>query len=701
MRSLPRWLPVILVVAPLAWLLPLTIHPADVAFQPGSQFTDLAVTHWPNALFIHQALREWHTLPLWNPYSLAGTPFAANPLSGLWYPPLWLAALFPVPLAFNLLLALHLAWAGLGAYFLAREEGLGQLAALAAGLVIGGLPKLIAHVAAGHVSLVMAIAWTGWLLALTGRAADRRRVRDTAAAGMILGLIILIDPRWALPAALMAAAYGLRRGGRSLITWRGLALVALGAIFAAGLSAGLTLPLMEYAGLSSRGGLLAEETLALSLPPVCLLGFFIPQPGSNAEVTVYVGLVVFALAVVGLAARHGRSFWACTFIFAVLAALGGHTPLYPALVRILPGLSLLRVPARFMLVAGFALAMLAARGVEMLLEHGERYERRQLRLLAAALTAAGAVGLGLQLTLHLPAMLLRTSIMTALVGAILALRSAPRLGRAWLAAAALAAVAFDLALYDATLIEARPAEQVTAHGESAAREVARDETLFRVYSPSYSVPQPAAILNGLQLADGVDPLQLSSTVERVLRAGGLRAQGYSVTLPPFATGDPAHDNLAARPSAELLGQLNVAYVVAEFPLQAEGLRAIGRADQAYIYYNERAQPRAWVAASLETWDASVEGHAAHVVRYTANTIEVSAEGPGLLVLSEASYPGWRTMVDGQSVDLLTAGGWFRAVELGPGAHEVRLSFVPASLIAGALASLLTLIAFIGVRRWDA
>jgi len=547
----------------------------------------------------------------------------------------------------------------------------------------------------------MAVAWTGWLLALTGRAADRRRVRDAAAAGMILGLIILIDPRWALPAALMAAGYGLWRGGRSLITWRGLALVALGAIFAAGLSAGLTLPLMEYAGLSSRAALLAEEMLALSLPPDYLLGFFIPQPGSNAELTVYVGLVVFALAVVGIAARHGRLFWASTFVFAVLAALGGHTPLYPALVRILPGLSLLRVPSRFMLVAGFALAMLAARGVEMLLEHGERYDHRRLRLTAAALTAAGAVGLGLQLALHLPAMLLRTSIMTALVGAILALRSAPRLGRAWLAAAALAAMAFDLALYDATLIEARPAEQVTAHGESAAREVARDETLFRVYSPSYSLPQPAAILSGLQLADGVDPLQLLSTVERVLRAGGLRAQGYSVTLPPFATGDPAHDNLPALPSAELLGQLNVAYVVAEFPLQAEGLRAIGRADQAYIYYNESAQPRAWVAASLETWDTPVEGHAARVVRYTANTIEVSAEGPGLLVLSEASYPGWRTMVDGQSVDLLTAGGWFRAVELGPGAHEVRLSFAPASLIAGALATVLTLIAFIGVRRWAA
>jgi hypothetical protein len=32
---------------------------------------------------------------------------------------------------------------------------------------------------------------------------------------------------------------------------------------------------------------------------------------------------------------------------------------------------------------------------------------------------------------------------------------------------------------------------------------------------------------------------------------------------------------------------------------------------------------------------------------------------------------------------------------------VRLSFVPASLIAGAVATLLALIAFMGVRRWAA
>jgi hypothetical protein len=157
MKNLARWLPAILLLVPLAWLAPLALHPTAVAFQPGSEFSDLAITHWPNALFINQTLRAWHALPLWNPNILAGTPFAADPLSGLWYPPLWLAALFPVPLTFNILLALHLGWAGLGAYRLTREHGLGVSASLVAGLAFGGMPKLVAR----HRQGVSQVPWPG------------------------------------------------------------------------------------------------------------------------------------------------------------------------------------------------------------------------------------------------------------------------------------------------------------------------------------------------------------------------------------------------------------------------------------------------------------------------------------------------------------------------------------------------------------
>ncbi|HEX2980018.1 MAG TPA: hypothetical protein VHO48_07125, partial [Anaerolineaceae bacterium] len=54
-------------------------------FQPGSNYSDLLISHYPNALFLKQMLVEWRQLPLWSSTILSGAPFAANPLSGIWY----------------------------------------------------------------------------------------------------------------------------------------------------------------------------------------------------------------------------------------------------------------------------------------------------------------------------------------------------------------------------------------------------------------------------------------------------------------------------------------------------------------------------------------------------------------------------------------------------------------------------------------
>jgi uncharacterized membrane protein YfhO len=51
--------------------------------------------------------------------------------------------------------------------------------------------------------------------------------------------------------------------------------------------------------------------------------------------------------------------------------------------------------------------------------------------------------------------------------------------------------------------------------------------------------------------------------------------------------------------------------------------------------------------------------------------------------------------------MLTTGGWFRSIELQAGEHAVRFDFAPTGLIAGLVITLLTLGAFIGVRRWAA
>lgn len=75
----------------------------------------------PMYSFLGERLRSGD-IPMWNPYNFSGTPFAADPQSGWMY---FLAmALFPLELAAQALMLLHLLVAGLSLYALARTVGL-------------------------------------------------------------------------------------------------------------------------------------------------------------------------------------------------------------------------------------------------------------------------------------------------------------------------------------------------------------------------------------------------------------------------------------------------------------------------------------------------------------------------------------------------------------------------------------------------
>ena len=184
--------------AGIVWLIPLSGNPGGVLFWRGGEYSDLLISHLPNAAFIRQAWEAWRQVPLWNPMILSGTPFVSDPLAGLWYPPAWVAAIAPVPLTFNVLLWLHLAWSGLGTFRLVRRADVALPGALLSGLAFSGMPKLIGHAGLGHISLAFAVCWTPWVLdrawaaadALVAREAGRHRM--VALAGATAGLVFLL-----------------------------------------------------------------------------------------------------------------------------------------------------------------------------------------------------------------------------------------------------------------------------------------------------------------------------------------------------------------------------------------------------------------------------------------------------------------------------------------------------------------------------
>jgi uncharacterized membrane protein YfhO len=158
-------------------------------------------------------------------------------------------------------------------------------------------------------------------------------------------------------------------------------------------------------------------------------------------------------------------------------------------------------------------------------------------------------------------------------------------------------------------------------------------------------------------------------------------------VPPFSDVPEGKDMLLAHrdvvPDLQLLGLLSVRYVVAAYPMEAQGLVPVGERGEVYLYRNERALPRAFVVESedvLESSNLNVNG--ARIVEWTPNRIRLEVEGPGLLVLSEVYDPDWQVRVDERCADLVRVTGILRGVYLEDGQHRVTFAYWPSGLTLG-------------------
>ena len=83
------------------------------------------------------------------------------------------------------------------------------------------------------------------------------------------------------------------------------------------------------------------------------------------------------------------------------------------------------------------------------------------------------------------------------------------------------------------------------------------------------------------------------------------------------------------------------------------------------------------------------GGTAEIVTYAPERVVVRTQGEGgLLLLSDAHYPGWVATLDGAPTTLYAADGLFRGVFVPAGEHEVVFAFRPRSFSVGAAVSLL-------------
>ncbi|HWR65170.1 MAG TPA: YfhO family protein [Bellilinea sp.] len=685
-------------------LIPWLVQSGSFYYSVNSDYSDLTVSHLPNAIYLMESLRSSGEFPLWSNLILGGAPFAADPLAGVWYAPGWIAYVLPQPFGFNLTVLMHLLWGGLGMVWLLRRLGLRIEAAVFGGMAFELMPKLLAHTTAGHISLVYAVSWTPWLILAELYRQKRQQKRAAVLPGLVLGLIFLADPRWAAYAGIawliyslwQAASTRLDKSGRWSTAW--LPGAGLQLLVALGVCAVLWLPMLELTRQSTRANLAPADILTFSLPLSRLLGLLFPTLGGFAEWVVYPGAVLVLLAVMALSRKVVRQRAAVWLVLALLGLVISLGTLWPGAETIasLPLFNLLRVPSRAWFLTGMAVIILGAYGLDNLFEDDPAHTNKRNNLILAAVTALAVLStIGMAIMsgeVRTGAFWGAAAYLTGFVMLIL-IQKKP-LAQTWMTAALVALVVADLGGANLLGVNFRSKCEVNGEGANAALYLANQLGDFRVYSPSYSIPQHTAAQLGLELVDGVNPLQLKTTVEFLESATGVKTDTYSVTMPAFVTGDPGVDNKNARPDTELLGLINVKYIAAEFEIQHVQLKEVWQAGSTTVYENLDFKPRVWVqAAGAEPGEEILS--VGEITYQSANLMTVQVEGPGLVVLSMVDYPGWRLAVDGRPAEKLRIADVLIGTEIGEGQHEVKLIFTSPLLTLGQIISTLTWLLVLG------
>lgn len=341
-------------------------------------YGDLTLYFLPELDFLRGELRAGH-VPLWNPYVNCGQPFVGNPQTWILYPSTLLLLLFETARANALSTVLHVFWAGWGTLGFLRQQRLSAPAAAlgAVAFALGG--ALVSK--AQFPNMLQAMAWLPWLFWATEKLLTRRTLGSVAGLGLCVGLALLAAHAQVtlmqLYLLLGWVGFRLRSLPRSE-RLRPLGALAVAALLGLCLALAQLLPVVEYALASTRPHLSLGAANRFYLPWRELILLVAPNALGNPalatgwegkgnfwEPCCYIGLIPLILGLYfGIARRRATRFWLLAAALSLWLALGRYGGLYIVAFYVLPGVKQFHDPARWLYVTSFALAVLAAQGLE-------------------------------------------------------------------------------------------------------------------------------------------------------------------------------------------------------------------------------------------------------------------------------------------------------------------------------------------------
>lgn len=450
--------------------------------------------------------------------------------------------------------------------------------------------------------------------------------------------------------------------------------------------------------------------------------------------------------------RRRTVFWGAVAVLGMALALGQHSPVYRLLHEAVPLVRPFRYPEKFFLATAFALPLLAACGLQALLARrdGRTLLLGTLACTTGLLAVGWIAGAGQILLEGLcgaapeapacsrieegsalyTAALGRGALVAGGLLAVFALWRTGRLSSPVLAGLVLTVGAVDLLsahrsvnpsvgrdLYaertwlerqlddregPSLLYRYRATPHWTSMGDifrvQGAWELTNLYLMHEALGPNRGQlvrrPQQGG-LQGIELASEAELIDAGMAAKggqavRFLRATGVR---YQVDATGTVRRLPGLDSIAAHPELPLVlyrvpDPVPRAHLAGRYKVIPDRRGAFAAAlDSGFVLGEEVAldrDPGGPVSSSAAGRVLAAE-FGNDDLRFS-----VQADGPMLLVVNDRWYPGWRAYVDEGEVPVLRANGYFRAVRLPEGEHEVRFRFAPRSFAIGAAISVAVL-----------
>lgn len=367
------------------------------------------IQDWDQHLFYHAAPRitmlEYGQAPLWNPYYVGGTVLLANPQSRVLSPSFLLILLFGEVVGIKLDILLHLVIGLLGTYSLARHYRLDRVAASLAAFVFMLNSMYALNLTVG-MTWFLAVAYLPWAFLFFLKALAELKAAPVCA--LFLALMFFGGGVYPLSITILfLAAYGLVAAGLKMQRFVNVSRVlGLTLIVMVCLGAVKFLPAIEflrqhpryiydYSGYSLnslRFGLFSRDQGldAITRLPAGQVGFINGVTGVMDENGMYIGLIPFGLALLGLGLRDRRRLALLLCLLLFLWISFGNRPRLElwSWLHLLPVYNSMRIAQRFRIVFMLCLAVLAGFGLQSVQAYARRSgEGRPLARWSAPLIA--------------------------------------------------------------------------------------------------------------------------------------------------------------------------------------------------------------------------------------------------------------------------------------------------------------------------